>query len=86
MICFSITFDTLSVIPWSDLAENVGPILCMSITRQLKLIVEDLKEQLCHTPIQNVKVPKIFHFHPEALDHYVTLVYNPDKEDDSLGK
>ena len=85
MVCLSLSFDTVSVIPWTDPAENIGPILCMALTRQLKLIMEDLKEQLLHTSIKNIEVPKIFHFHPEALQHYVELVYHPQRSDQSLG-
>ncbi|KAK4025765.1 hypothetical protein OUZ56_014812 [Daphnia magna] len=82
VLCLS--FDTISVVPWSDPAENIGPILCMAITRQLKLMMEDLKEQLRHTSIRNIEIPKIFHFHPESLQHYVTLVYHPQRSDQSL--
>ena len=73
------------MIPWNDDAENIGPILCMSITRQLKLIIEDLKEQLRHTSVNNVEMPQVFHFHPQGLQHYVTLTYHPSKTDQSLG-
>ena len=83
VLCLS--FDTISVVPWSDPAENIGPILCMAITRQLKLIMEDLKEQLRHTSIRNIDIPKIFHFYPESLQHYVTLVYHPQRSEQSLG-
>ena len=85
VLCLSLTFDTLSVIPWSDPAENIGPILCMSLTRQLKLFVEDLKEQLSHMPITEIQIPKIFHFLPDSLQHYITLAYHPDKSEESLG-
>jgi len=84
VLCLSLTFDTLSVIPWSDPAENIGPILCMSLTRQLKLFVEDLKEQLSHMPITEIQIPKIFHFLPDSLQHYITLAYHPDKSEESL--
>ena len=84
-MCFSLPIDALSVIPWSDPAENIGPILCMSLTRQLKLFVEDLKEQLSHMSIKDVQMPKIFHFLPSSLQHYVTLAYHPDKSEQSLG-
>jgi hypothetical protein len=79
------SFDTVSVIPWNDQAENIGPILCMSITRQLKLFIEDLKEQLNHTSVKNVEMPQVFHFNPEQLQHYITLTYHPNKTDQSLG-
>lgn len=85
MACISLSLDTLTVIPWSDPAENIGPILCMALTRQLKLFLEDLKEQLRHTSIKNVEIPKIFHFFPEPLQHYVTLAYNQQRSDESLG-
>ena len=85
VLCLSLTFDTLSVIPWSDPAENIGPILCMSLTRQLKLFVEDLKEQLCHMPIKDIQIPKIFHFFPDSLQHYITVAYHPNKSEESLG-
>ena len=85
VVCLNLSFDTVSVIPWNDHAENIGPILCMSITRQLKLIIEDLKEQLNHTSIKNVEIPQIFHFNPEQLQHYITLAYHPSKTDQSLG-
>jgi len=84
VMCFSLPIDALSVIPWSDPAENIGPILCMSLTRQLKLFVEDLKEQLSHMSIKDVQMPKIFHFLPSSLQHYVTLAYHPDKSEQSL--
>jgi len=84
VLCLSLTFDTLSVIPWSDPAENIGPILCMSLTRQLKLFVEDLKEQLCHMPIKDIQIPKIFHFFPDSLQHYITVAYHPNKSEESL--
>lgn len=83
-LCLSLTFDALSVIPWSDPAENIGPILCMSLTRQLKLFVEDLKEQLRHMPINDVQIPKIYHFLPDVLQHYITLAYHPEKSEESL--
>ena len=85
MLCLSLSFDTLAMIPWSDPAENIAPILCTSLSRQLKLVVEDLKEQLLHGPIKAVEIPKIFHFRPEQLQHYVTLAYHPEKSDQSLG-
>lgn len=81
----SLPFNTLSMIPWSDPAENIGPILCMALTRQLKLFVEDLKEQLRHSSIKNMDIPEVFHFYPESLQHYVTLVYHPKKSEESLG-
>nr|CAH0101801.1 unnamed protein product [Daphnia galeata] len=79
-----LSFDTISVVPWSDPAENIGPILCMAVTRQLKLIMEDLKEQLRHTSIKNIDIPQIFHFYPESLQHFVTLVYHPQRSEESL--
>lgn len=81
----SLPFNTLSVIPWSDPAENIGPILCMALTRQLKLFFEDLKEQLRHSSIKNVEIPEVFHFYPDSLQHYVTLVYHPLRSEESLG-
>jgi hypothetical protein len=57
----------------------------MAMTRQLKLIMEDLKEQQRHTSIRNIEIPKIFHFYPESLQHYVTLVYHPQRSEKSLG-
>lgn len=57
----------------------------MAVTRQLKLIMEDLKEQLRHTSIKNIDIPQIFHFYPESLQHFVTLVYHPQRSEESLG-
>ena len=85
MVCLSLSFEALSVIPWSEPAENLGPILSTSVTRQLKLFVEDLKEQLNHMAVEEVCIPEIFHFYPEPLKHYVTLVYHPHKTDEQLG-
>ena len=85
MICVSLSFNTLAVIPWSDPAENIGPILCMALTRQLKLFMEDLKEQLLHTSVKNVVLPELYFFYPEQLQHYVTLVYHPESSEQSLG-
>jgi hypothetical protein len=85
MVCLSLSFEALSVIPWSEPAENLGPILSTSVTRQLKLFVEDLKEQLHHMAVEEVSIPEIFHFYPEPLKHYVTLVYHPHKTDEQLG-
>jgi len=85
VMCLSLSLDTVSIIPWSDPAERIAPILCTSLTRQLKLIIEDLKEQLVHSSINSIEIPKIFHFHPELLQHFVSLAYHPEKSDSSLG-
>ena len=85
-VCLALSLDTLSVIPWSEPAENIGPILSTAITRQIKLFVEDLKEQLNVVPVDQVKLPQILHFRPDSLQHFVTLAYHPDRSDDQLGK
>ena len=86
MVCLTLPFDSVAVIPWSDSAEEVAPILSTAITRQLKLFVEDLKEQLKVVKnIEDVIVPEIVHFLPDCLNHYITLTY-PKKTDEMLGK
>ena len=87
-VCLSVSLDALSVVPWSEPAENLGPILGASVARQLKLLVEDLKQQLVERvdgDVDGLRLPEVLHFWPEPLRHPVTLAFHPQHTDKDLG-